>query len=51
MYNFIEQDLWTGKFTLKIYKNLKYWYVDYPRNFGWNLPLESWEVGQLTGGN
>lgn len=51
LYNWIEKDFWSksNEYCLKVKDGLNCFAI--PKNEGWNLPLQSWEVGQELGGN
>lgn len=51
LYSHIEKDFWgkPGEFYLRIKDGLDCFAI--AQNFGWNLSLQSWEIGQELGGN
>lgn len=51
LYNWTEKDWWgkPGDYFLAVKDGLDCFAI--PQNSGWNLPLQSWEIGQELGGN
>lgn len=47
MYNIIRKQFFGEKFYLLITSDIG----EYPVNYGWDNPLEAWEVGQYMMGN